>query len=396
VVRAALPGRKLRGHIGPLQRGRGMTGATVTIERSGERSVVSVGGDLLISGIEALRRELASVAGPGDVVLELSGVKALDTAGAWALVDLRRRLAAEGVTARVEGASDVQAALLDTVEKNVPKELPPAAPRPGLIGWVASVGKATSDAVHIFVELLSLLGAIVATTGRMLVRPWRLRFTSLVFHMQEAGLNAVPIVALMAFLIGVVLAFQGATQLRQFGAEVFVVDLIAISVLRELGILLTAIIVAGRSASAFTAAIGSMKMREEIDAMRTLGLDPVEVLVLPRVLALILTLPLLGFIADMAGLIGGAAMSWIELNVSPGMFQVRLLDSTDPRHFLVGIIKAPFFALIIGLIGCYEGLKVEGNAESLGRNTSTSVVLAIFMVIVIDAVFSIFFAILGM
>jgi phospholipid/cholesterol/gamma-HCH transport system permease protein len=225
--------------------------------------------------------------------------------------------------------------------------------------------------------------------------PSRLRLTSLVHHCQEVGLNAVPIVTLMSFLIGVVLAFQGAAQLRQFGAEVFVVDLIAISVLRELGILLTAIIVAGRSGSAFTAAIGSMKMREEVDALRTIGLDPVAILVLPRVLALILMLPALGLIADMAGLLGGAVMSWIDLGVSPAVFQNRLTSNTDVWHFAVGMIKAPFFALIIGIIGCFEGLKVGGDAESLGRLTSTSVVLSIFMVIVVDAMFSIFFAIVG-
>jgi phospholipid/cholesterol/gamma-HCH transport system permease protein len=203
----------------------------------------------------------------------------------------------------------------------------------------------------------------------------------------------VPIVALMAFLIGVVLAFQGSAQLRQFGAEVFVVDLIAISILRELGILLTSIIVAGRSGSAFTASIGSMKMREEIDAMRTLGLDPVTILVVPRVLALILMLPALGFIADISGLIGGAMMSWIELGVSPAVFQTRLVNNTDVWHFNFGMIKAPFFALIIGIIGCYQGMKVGGDAESLGRLTSASVVLSIFMVIVMDALFSVFFAV---
>ncbi len=213
--------------------------------------------------------------------------------------------------------------------------------------------------------------------------------------MQEIGLNAIPIVSLMAFLIGVVMAFQGAVQLRQFGAEVFVVDLIAISVLRELGILLTAIIVAGRSGAAFTAAIGSMKMREEIDAMQTLGLDPIEVLVLPRVLALVIVLPILGFVADVMGLLGGAVMSWIELGVSPGMFQTRLYDSVDVWHYAVGLIKAPFFAGIIGIVGCYEGMKVGGDAESLGRLTSTSVVLSIFLVIVADAMFSIFFAVVG-
>ena len=336
-----------------------------------------------------------AVSGPGEVVVDLEGLDGFDTAGAWAILELKRRLAAEGATFRIEGASDARRTLLETVESSLPTE-PPPPPRGGIVAWVADVGEATAGAWRVAVELTGFLGAIVASVAGLVVRPWRLRFTSLVFHMQEAGLNAVPIVALMSFLIGVVLAFQGATQLRQFGAEVFVVDLIAISVLRELGILLTAIIVAGRSASAFTASIGSMKMREEIDAMRTLGLDPVEVLVVPRVLALILTLPLLGFIADMSGLIGGAAMSWIELNVSPGMFRARLQEGTDVWQFAIGIIKAPFFALIIGLIGCYEGMQVEGNAKSLGRNTSTSVVLAIFLVIVCDAAFSIFFAILDL
>jgi phospholipid/cholesterol/gamma-HCH transport system permease protein len=251
------------------------------------------------------------------------------------------------------------------------------------------------DAGRATFELVSFLGQVIATLAGIVVHPRRLRLMSLVHHCQEIGVNAVPIVALMAFLIGVVLAFQGSVQLRQFGAEVFVVDLIAISMLRELGILLTAIIVAGRSGSAFTAAIGSMKMREEIDAMRTIGLDPVTILVVPRVLALMLMLPALGFIADIAGLVGGAVMSWIELGVSPAVFQSRLVSNTYVWHFAVGMIKAPFFALIIGIIGCYKGMKVGGDAESLGRLTSTSVVLSIFMVIVMDAMFSIFFAIVG-
>jgi phospholipid/cholesterol/gamma-HCH transport system permease protein len=371
-----------------------LTEPTVSIERNDGGAVVALAGSLVVGAVDAVLAELRAVRGPGEVVIDLAKVDALDTAGAWTIAELRKRLEAEGVATRVEGASDARRTLLETVERSLPAEVPPP-PRPGLVDWVAGIGAWTAGAGHVALELIGFLGAIIATLLRLLVRPWRLRFTSLVFHMQEVGLNAVPIVALMAFLIGVVLAFQGATQLRQFGAEVFVVDLIAISVLRELGILLTAIIVAGRSASAFTAAIGSMKMREEVDAMRTLGLDPVEVLVVPRVLALILTLPLLGFIADMAGLVGGATMAWIELGVSPGLFRARLKDAVDLWTFGVGILKAPFFALIIGLIGCYEGMKVEGNAESLGRNTSTSVVLAIFLVIVADALFSIFFAVVG-
>ncbi|MFO7804290.1 MAG: ABC transporter permease, partial [Paracoccaceae bacterium] len=231
--------------------------------------------------------------------------------------------------------------------------------------------------------------------GRMILHPGEFRLTSLFAHAEDVGYRAVPIVALMAFLIGVVLAFQGSAQLRQFGAEVFVVDLIAISILRELGILLTAIIVAGRTASAFTAAIGSMKMREEIDAMRTLGLDPATVLFVPRILALVLMLPILGLIANVMGLLGGAIMSWVELGISPAMFRTRLVEGTDISHVMVGMVKAPVFALIIGIIGCHAGMQVESNAESLGRQTSNAVVAAIFAVIVADAGFSIFFAQMG-
>jgi phospholipid/cholesterol/gamma-HCH transport system permease protein len=362
--------------------------AGVEIRRSAGR--ITLAGKITL---DTLRRVLAGAPDPArarGAVIDLTEVLALDTAGAWFVVSLEQRIAASDIV----GASDAQMELIETVRQNLPRDVEPAPPR-GLRAWIETVGRATAGAGTTLVEMTAFLGQVIAALGRTVRHPRSLRATSLVHHMQEVGLNAVPIVALMAFLIGVVLAFQGAAQLRQFGAEVFVVDLIAISVLRELGILLTAIIVAGRSGSAFTAAIGSMKMREEIDAMRTLGLDPVAVLVVPRVLALIVMLPVLGFLADIAGLIGGALMSWIELGVSPGVFQSRLTASTDVAHFLVGMAKAPFFALIIGIVGCYEGMKVGGDAESLGRLTSTSVVLAIFLVIVADAMFSIFFAFVG-
>jgi phospholipid/cholesterol/gamma-HCH transport system permease protein len=351
-------------------------------------------GSLRIDGVQDL--DLANTLGMARdaSVIDISGLDQMDTAGAWVLVELQAAAAGHGHDAIIEGASDAQAQLIETVRKNMPPD--DNAPRPRrLIDRVEAFGQRVAMAGRMAVELTSFLGQVMATMGGIVMHPRRLRLTSLVHHCQEVGFSAVPIVALMAFLIGVVLAFQGAAQLRQFGAEVFVVDLIAISVLRELGILLTAIIVAGRSGSAFTAAIGSMKMREEIDAMRTLGLDPVTVLVVPRVLALIIMLPALGFIADISGLIGGAVMSWIELGVSPAVFQSRLVSNTGVWHFGVGMIKAPFFALIIGIIGCYQGLKVGGDAESLGRLTSASVVLSIFMVIVMDALFSIFFAVVG-
>jgi phospholipid/cholesterol/gamma-HCH transport system permease protein len=320
---------------------------------------------------------------------DLGGVTELDTAGAWLLATARPG----GLT--LDNASEPQRLLVSTVLASLEQATPPPG-KPvrfgdGLARFGARMSAALTEAVH----LLSFLGQVISGLVSALIRPGRLRWTSLVFHMAEAGLAALPIALLMGFLIGIVLAFQAAVQLQQFGAEIFVVDLVAISILRELGILLTAIIVAGRSASAFTASIGSMKMREEIDAMRVLGLDPISVLVIPRTLALILTLPLLGFAASLAGIFGGGLMAWINLDISPGMFRSRLLEGTDVRHALVGLSKAPFFALIIGVIGCFRGMQVEGNSESLGQNTSRSVVTAIFVVIVVDALFSIFFSIWG-
>ncbi|EIE48994.1 ABC transporter permease [Salipiger aestuarii] len=351
-------------------------------------------GRLVVACLEEARARLPEP-GAEDATLDLSDVEAMDTAGAWLVIDTQTRWRARGKTCDITGASPQHTELLEVVRRNIPAKDVSTKPRNDFFDWLETVGRTACSGGRKLIEMLGFLGAVVARFGYVTAHPGRLRLTSLVHHMQEIGLNAVPIVSLMAFLIGVVMAFQGAVQLRQFGAEVFVVDLIAISVLRELGILLTAIIVAGRSGAAFTAAIGSMKMREEIDAMQTLGLDPIEVLVLPRVLALILVLPLLGVVADVMGLLGGAMMSWIELGVSPGMFQTRLHESVDVWHYAVGLIKAPFFAVIIGVVGSYEGMKVGGDAASLGRLTSTSVVLSIFLVIVADALFSVFFAIVG-
>lgn len=373
------------------------------VERADDQTVIfSVHGDTLALRGRLLIDTLSKVTGDGRgtipvevSTLDISGLSQMDTAGAWYLVDQQKQIMQRGGSLVIKGATKEQAQLIETVTQNMPPEDQPAIKALGLADHFEQFGKKMVRGYRMTVELVSFLGQVIATLGGIVRHPSRLRLTSVVHHCQEIGLSAVPIVALMAFLIGVVLAFQGSAQLRQFGAEVFVVDLIAISILRELGILLTSIIVAGRSGSAFTAAIGSMKMREEIDAMRTLGLDPVIILVVPRVLALMLMLPALGFIADISGLIGGALMSWIELGVSPAVFQSRMVSNTDVWHFGVGMIKAPFFALIIGIIGCYEGLKVGGDAESLGRLTSASVVLSIFMVIVMDALFSIFFAVVG-
>lgn len=352
----------------------------------GGRGVARLSGDLVATG---LPDPAARAAARGAAVVDLSAVRRLDTAGAWLALDL----AGEG--GEIRGASPAQARLLALVRAHR-RPAPEAAPRhPSPRRALEGLGSAVLARGAEAARATAFLGRVVVALAGLARRPRALRLTSLVHHMGEAGLAAVPIVALMGFLIGVVLAFQGAVQLRQFGAEIFVVDLIAISVLRELGILLTAIIVAGRSGAAFTASLGSMKMREEVDALRTLGLDPVEVLVLPRILALVIVLPLLGFVASLAGLLGGALMAWIELGVSPALFRSRLAEAVSASHALVGLVKAPVFALIVGVTGCHQGLSVGGDAESLGRMTSASVVAAIFLVIVADAAFSVVFAVIG-
>ncbi len=352
-------------------------------------------GDLTVSNVTRLHAALDRLPLSSDVSLDLTDVGRIDTAGAWALVTVQRRMEASNAKLEMRNVSPEAESLLQTVKENYPHPETLAARSGSLLAALEKLGRASWGGAAFLLELIGYLGLLISRLSRAVRHPSEFRLTSLVHHCEDVGLRAVPIVALMAFLIGVVLAFQGSAQLRQFGAEVFVVDLIAISILRELGILLTAIIVAGRTASAFTAAIGSMKMREEIDAMRTLGLDPVMVLFVPRILALLFMLPILGLIADLMGLLGGALMAWIDLGISPSMFRTRLVEGTDIGHVFVGLVKAPFFALIIGIVGCHAGMQVKGDAESLGRMTSNSVVAAIFAVIVADAMFSIFFARIG-
>jgi phospholipid/cholesterol/gamma-HCH transport system permease protein len=241
-----------------------------------------------------------------------------------------------------------------------------------------------------------MLGATGWALLGVLRRPRSLRLTSLVYQTWRIGWQAIPIMVLITFLIGAIIAQQGIFHFRKFGAESYVVDMVGILVLREIGVLIVAIMVAGRSGSACTAELGSMKMREEIDALTTMGLDPVEVLILPRIIALIVALPILAFLGSMAALYGGGLIAWLYGGMAPAIFIARLHEAVSVTHFEVGMIKAPFMALVIGIIACSEGLKVKGSAESLGRQTTTSVVKSIFLVIVLDGLFAVFFASIGM
>jgi phospholipid/cholesterol/gamma-HCH transport system permease protein len=260
---------------------------------------------------------------------------------------------------------------------------------------LAQLGEAVVDGLARSRNMVGFFGQIVVTLGRVLLRPERIRFVSFVSHLEQTGLNALPIVGLLSFLVGVVLAYQGVDQLRKFGADMFMVNLVGVATLREMGILLTAILIAGRSGSAFTAQIGTMQVNEEVDAMRTLGLDPIEVLVLPRMLALIIAMPLVTFFANIMSLIGGGLIGVTLVDLTVPQFIRQLNQAVDLWDFWVGIIKAPVFAFLIAMVGCFEGLRVEGSAESVGRLTTQSVVESIFLVIVFDAVFSILFSYLG-
>lgn len=372
-----------------------MTQPMIHSDHDADGVCLRISGEMLTQSLDSVEQAFSAIKPQGDnITFDLSGIEALDTGGAWMIADMARRARAVGAQVTYEGLSPAHSALLNTVAQNIPDEPGTATEQRSFVDWVAKVGARTVGAWKDTLSMLGFLGLTLHRLARTIVMPWRLRKAALVSQMEEVGFKAIPIVALMGFLIGVVLAFQGATQLKQFGAEIFVVELISISVLRELGILLTAIIVAGRSGSAFTASIGSMKVQEEIDAMRTLGLDPTEVLVIPRVVALLIMLPILGFIADMAALFGGGLMSWIDLDISPGMFVTRLKEGTGIWHFVIGMIKAPFFAVVIGVIACWQAMQVKGSAQSVGQRTTASVVQSIFMVIALDALFSIFFSVL--
>lgn len=265
-------------------------------------------------------------------------------------------------------------------------------------GFAAALGRlgfAVQDNWQEIIALVSFLGENLAKLLRMFKEPRRFRLTATVHHMEQVGLDAVPLVVLLSYLVGAVIAFLGANILADFGATIYVVELVGIAFLREFGVLLTAILLAGRTASAFTAQIGAMVSREEVDAIRTLGLDPIDLLVIPRLLALLVTLPLLSFIADIAGLLGGMSVAAFNLDIPPQAFLSRLHDTIQLRHFLVGMAKAPVFAVIIALIGCLEGLQVKGTAQSVGERTTSSVVQTISLVIVLDAIAAIWFMNMG-
>ncbi len=372
--------------------------ATIVASQEAGEVTLRAEGDWLVGTAAELDRRLRALDLPTGraVTLDLAAIGRLDTTGAWLLLRTEQTLATRGNRVTLANVRNSFAPLLAQVRARgsltpVPHPIPP---HHTLVGFVGRIGEITIGALRRGYSMLGFGGLVATKIAELLLRPGRLRGVATLVQMERTGVDAMPIVGLLSFLIGVVVAYQGADQLRRFGAEIYAVNLLGVSILRELGVLLTAIIIAGRSGSAFTAQIGTMQVNQEIDALNTLGLDPVEVLVLPRVFGLTLTLPLLVFYADAMGMLGGALMTWASLGIPISGFLEQLRGAITEWTLWVGIIKAPFFAAIIAMVGCYEGFNVTGSAESVGRLTTQSVVESIFLVIVADAAFSILFSIL--
>jgi len=329
------------------------------------------------------------------VDIDMGRVDRLDTFGAWLLERLVRAFSARGCETRVTGLKEDYRALVDEVHSVKLGQV--GERRVNQFAYaLASIGLSIASVGQSFAAFINMLGAITIALLRVVVRPTTFRLTSMVHQLDNVGWRAVPIILLITFLIGCIIAQQGIFHFRKFGADIYVVDMVGILILREIGVLIVAIMVAGRSGSAYTAELGSMKMREEVDALNTMGFNPIEVLILPRIVALIIGVPILTFLGSMAALYGGGLVCWLYGGIDPDIYLQRLKEAISLDTFKVGMIKAPFMALVIGVVACVEGLAVKGSAESLGLQTTASVVESIFLVIVLDGIFAIFFASIGM
>jgi phospholipid/cholesterol/gamma-HCH transport system permease protein len=328
------------------------------------------------------------------VDIDMGGVDRLDTFGAWLLERLQRAFTARGADTKVSGLREDFRALIDEVHAVKPEGTRRRGG--GVLDALAAIGQSMVAVGGSFGDFANMLGALAVALMRVVGNPRRFRFTSMVHQLDNVAWRGVPIILLITFLVGCIISQQGIFHFRKFGADIYVVDMVGILVLRELGVLIVCIMVAGRSGSAYTAELGTMKMREEIDALRTMGFDPIEVLLLPRVLALIIGVPILTFLGSLAALYGGGLVAWLYGGIAPDIFVQRLKEAISLNTFEVGIIKAPFMALVIGVVACVEGMNVKGSAESLGLQTTASVVESIFLVIVLDGFFAIFFASIGM
>ncbi|MEP3630023.1 MAG: ABC transporter permease [Hyphomicrobiales bacterium] len=384
-------------------------GRVVGLNDTGTRQAMAAVGEWTITHADQIESHLAGLVKPdnSEISISLKDIKTLDTSGVWLLLKLSKRWQKDNVRVTFVDVKAEHKILLEAISGAAQEIQAHNVPVPSKVGLLERCLGLISDGVSDVKRILSLLGALMAACARRITglflgalgkKPENgqvFRFPALFTHMMKTGLTAVPIICLMTFLIGAIMAQQGAYQLSFFGADVMAVDLVGVLITRDLGVVLTAIMVSGRSGSAYTAEIGSMKMREEIDALKVIGLDPVDVLLFPRILALIIIMPLLTVVANYSALLGAQVALWVYIDLSWELFLQRTRDAIPLTYFMMGIIKAPFMALIIGLIAMSEGLKVEGSSESLSHHTTVAVVKSIFMVIVVDGIFAVISVSLG-
>ncbi len=386
-----------------------MTDARLSWAEADDTGVLRVRGVCTMPHVASLLDEIAALKRTPDG-LDLAAIEALDSAGALVLLRLLDPSLAAGAKAdrkataeanapenyaqaltKLHNVKPAQQTLLTLIAEHASTSAMPPQARKGLAEWVARIGEIVEGLWTQTLALIAFFGAIFHCFWAIMAGKRKLRLTSVVHHIERTGMDAVPIIGLLCFIFGAVVAYLSATAMKDFGAGILTVDIVSVSFLREFGVLLTAILVAGRSGSAFTAEIGSMNTREEIDAIKALSLDPIELLVIPRVCALVITLPMLSFVAVLAGIFGGAIVGATSLDISIMMFLTRMQDNTELYYLWLGLLKAPVFAFLIAAIGCLEGLKVSGSAESVGLHTTSSVVQSIFLVIVVDALFAVLF-----
>ncbi|MEK6246373.1 MAG: MlaE family lipid ABC transporter permease subunit [Pseudomonadota bacterium] len=360
---------------------------------------LALSGSWTARGIGAIEQQLESVRVPArtEAIADGARIESLDTAGAWVLQKLLLRLRGEGIAVTLRGLRPEFAKLLEVVAQHVADQAgkpAPAASQPPTA--LERIGRSAAAAFGETIALLSFVGESAVALAGSVAHPARLRWRPILYNIRSAGFDALPIVGLLSFLLGIVVAYQGADTLRTYGANIFVADLVGLSMLREFAPLITAIIIAGRSGSAYAAQIGTMSVTEEIDAMRTIGIAPLDMLVLPKIIALVIALPLLTVFADVLGVFGGMIMARAQLGVGFGDFLDRLVKAVSITAYLIGICKAPVFAAIIAVVGCFQGFRTKGGADSVGRQTTRSVVQSIFLVIVADSLFSIAFSALDL
>jgi phospholipid/cholesterol/gamma-HCH transport system permease protein len=377
-----------------------VTAGTLNGQARGDRLDFAAAGSWTAEYARSLEPLVDAATQPGaparSVALDVARIDRLDTFGAWLLERALRTWNSQGCEVQLVGMRDDYRGLFEKVKAGTQK-VTPEPPKPNsVIATLDSVGRTMVAVCDDLVLFMGMAGSLIVATKRVALRPMSFRLTSMVTHLERVCWRAVPIIVLITFLIGCILAQQGIFHFRKFGADIYVIDMVGVLVLREVGVLIVCIMVAGRSGSSYTAELGSMKMREEVDALQTMGFDPVEVLILPRIIALVIAVPILTFLGSMAALYGGGLVSWAYGGIEPPVFLSRLQEAISIETFEVGIVKAPFMALVIGIVACVEGLQVQGSAESLGEQTTNSVVKSIFLVIVLDGAFAMFFASIGM